>query len=91
MAGQRARATSSGCSNTFRVHSRPMRAAGCMSPAGGPRVARFTVGQSLRRTDFVELRAPTLLPMRPSPSRTGRLHFIVPADGSFEIRSYPIR
>ena len=58
--------------------------------AGGPRVARFTVGQSLRRTDFVELAADAP-PDAPFTVADGRLHFIAPADGSYEIRSYPIR
>ena len=58
--------------------------------AGGPRVARFTVGQSLRRTDFVELDkdAPADAPFTVA---EGRLFFVVPTDGSYEIRSYPIR
>ena len=58
--------------------------------AGGPRVARFTVAESLRRTDFVELEpgAPVDAPFAVA---DGRLHFIVPVDGSYEIRSYPIR
>ncbi len=58
--------------------------------AGGPRVARFTVGESLRRTDFVELdpEAPVDAPFTVA---DGRLHFVVPVDGSYEIRSYPIR
>ena len=58
--------------------------------AGGPRVARFTVGQSLRRTDFIELEpdAPVDAPFTVA---DGRLHFIVSLDGSYEIRSYPLR
>jgi hypothetical protein len=58
--------------------------------AGGPRLARFTVGQSLRRTDFVELDkdAPADAPFTVA---EGRLFFVVPTDGSYEIRSYPIR
>ncbi len=58
--------------------------------AGGPRVARFTVGQSIRRTDFVELGsdAPADAPFTVA---DGRLFFIVPVDGKYEIRSYPIR
>ena len=58
--------------------------------AGGPRVARFTVGQSIRRTDFVELDsdAPADAPFTVA---DGRLFFIVPVDGKYEIRSYPIR
>ena len=58
--------------------------------AGGPRVARFTVGQSLRRTDFVELE-PDAPPDAPFTVADGRLHFIVPVDGSYEIRSYEIK
>jgi hypothetical protein len=58
--------------------------------AGGPRVARFTVGPSLRRTDFVELdpEAPVDAPFTVA---DGRLHFIASLDGSYEIRSYPVR
>jgi hypothetical protein len=58
--------------------------------AGGPRVARFTVGESLRRADFVEL-DPDTPPDAPFTVADGRLHFIVPVDSSYEIRSYPIR
>lgn len=58
--------------------------------AGGPRVARFTFGPSLRRTDFVEL-ASDAPPDAPFTVAEGRLYFIVPGDGSYAIRSYPIR
>ena len=58
--------------------------------AGGPRVARFAVGQSLRRSDFVELQpgAPVDAPFAVA---DGRLYFVVPVDGNYEIRSYPVR
>lgn len=58
--------------------------------AGGPRVARFTVGQSLQRNGFVELDADAP-PDAPFTVADGRLHFIVPTGGSYEIRSYAIK
>jgi len=58
--------------------------------AGGPRVARFTVGPSLRRTDFVELDADAPVDA-PFTVADGRLHFIASLDGSYEIRSYLLR
>jgi hypothetical protein len=58
--------------------------------AGGPRLARFTVGTSLRRTGLVEL-APGTPPDAPFTVAEGRLHFVVPVDGRYEIRSSLIR
>ena len=58
--------------------------------AGGPRMARFTIGASLRRTDLVDL-APDTPPDAPFTVAEGRLHFVVPVDGRYEIRSSPIR
>jgi hypothetical protein len=58
--------------------------------AGGPRIARFTVGASLRRTGLVDL-APDTPPDAPFTVAEGRLHFVVPVDGRYEIRSSPIR
>nr|MDQ3421608.1 hypothetical protein [Acidobacteriota bacterium] len=58
--------------------------------AGGPRVARFAVGESLRRTDFVELE-PDAPADAPFTVADGRLYFIVPVGGNYEIRSYRIR
>lgn len=58
--------------------------------AGGPRLARFTVGTSLRRTDVVELE-PGTPPDAPFAVADGRLHFVVPVDGGYEIRSSRIR
>ena len=58
--------------------------------AGGPRLARFTVGQALRRSDLVDL-APGTPADAPFTVTEGRLHFVVPVDDGFEIRSMPIR
>lgn len=58
--------------------------------AGGPRLARFTVGDSLRRTGLVDL-APDTPPDAPFTVAEGRLHFVVPVDGRYEIRSSPIK
>ena len=58
--------------------------------AGGPRLARFMVGASLRRTDLVEL-APGTPPDAPFTVAEGRLHYVAPIDGGYEIRSSPIR
>ena len=58
--------------------------------AGGPRIARFTVGASLRRTGLVDL-APDTPPDAPFTVAEGQLHFVVAVDGGYEIRSSPIR
>jgi hypothetical protein len=58
--------------------------------AGGPRLARFTVGTSLRKMDVVEL-PPGIPADAPFAVAEGRLHFVVPVDGSYEIRSSSIR
>lgn len=58
--------------------------------AGGPRLARFTVGTSLRRTDLVELE-PGMPTDAPIAVADGRLYIVVAVDGAFEIRSAPIR
>ncbi|CAN5821237.1 hypothetical protein BH24ACI5_BH24ACI5_14540 [soil metagenome] len=58
--------------------------------AGGPRLARFTIGTSLRKMDVVEL-PPGIPADAPFAVAEGRLHFVVPVDGSYEIRSSSIR
>jgi outer membrane biosynthesis protein TonB len=57
---------------------------------GGPRVARFTLGGALRKIDVVELE-PGLPPDAPFTVASGRLHFVVPVEGVFEIRSMGIK
>lgn len=57
---------------------------------GAPRLVRFTVSAALRRTGVVEL-PPGTPPDAPFAVADGRLHFVVPADGRYEIRSSPIR
>jgi outer membrane biosynthesis protein TonB len=57
---------------------------------GGPRIARFTLGASLRKIDVVEL-DPGLPPDAPFTVASGRLHFVVPVEGVFEIRSMGIK
>jgi hypothetical protein len=58
--------------------------------AGAPRLARFTIGASLRKVDVIDLE-PGLPAGGPFAVASGRLHFIVPVDGSFEIRSMAVR
>ena len=58
--------------------------------AGGPRLARFTLGPVLRRADLLDL-APGTPADAPFAVAEGHLHFIVPVDGAFEIRSTRIR
>lgn len=58
--------------------------------AGTPRLARFAVSSTLRRIDTIEIdpEIPTDAPFAVSGNR---IHFVVPAGGSFAIRSFPIR
>ena len=67
-----------------------MRGAGLRVLRVAPVFMTRPVGPSLRRTDFVELE-PDAPPDAPFTVADGRLHFIVPVDGSYEIRSYDIK
>lgn len=58
--------------------------------AGGPRLARFTVGAGLRKVDVIDLE-PGLPAETPFAIARGRLVFVVPMEGRFEIRSVPLR
>lgn len=58
--------------------------------AGAPRLARFALGASLRKLDTIDVDSsiPTDAPFVVAGKR---LHFIVPIEGSFEIRSFAVR
>ena len=58
--------------------------------AGAPRLAQFTVGKVLRKIGLVEL-APDTPAGAPFAVADGRVHFVVPVDGRYEIRSSPIQ
>jgi hypothetical protein len=58
--------------------------------AGAPRLARFTIGPGLRKVDVIDLE-PGLPADAPFVVASGRLHFIVPVGGTFEIRSMAVR
>jgi hypothetical protein len=58
--------------------------------AGAPRLARFTIGPGLRKIDVIDLE-PGLPADAPFVVASGRLHFIVPVGGTFEIRSMAVR
>lgn len=55
---------------------------------GTPRLARFAVNSTLRKIDTVELDIPAGAPFAVSGNR---LHVVVAAQGSFEIRSVPVK
>lgn len=57
--------------------------------AGAPRLGRYAVGAGLRRIDTVDLGL-TLPSGTPFAVSGDRLHFVVPLDGSFELRSLPL-
>lgn len=66
-------------------------AAGRLYVAGGvPRLARFVVGASLRKVDVIDI-DDTIPVDAPFAVAGNRLLFIVPIDGSFEIRTVGLR
>ena len=58
--------------------------------AGAPRLARFSLGVSLSKIDTVDVDG-SIPADAPFAVAGKRLHFIVPVEGSFEIRSFPVR
>ena len=57
---------------------------------GASRIGRYTVAGSLRRVDTIEL-AQDIPPGAPFVVTSGRLEFVVPVAGSFELRSVPMK
>jgi hypothetical protein len=57
---------------------------------GAARIGRYAVTSSLRRVDTIELPA-DLPPNAPFVVTSGRLHFVVPVGGRFELRSVPVK
>ena len=57
---------------------------------GASRIGRYTVAGSLRRVDTIEL-AQDIPPGAPFVVAAGRLEFVVPVAGSFELRSVPMK
>jgi hypothetical protein len=57
---------------------------------GAARIGRYAVTSSLRRVDTIELPA-DLPPGAPFVVTSGRLHFVVPVGGRFELRSVPVK
>jgi hypothetical protein len=58
--------------------------------AGAPRIARFTLAPSMRKLDTIDVE-PSIPPDVPFVVAGKRLHFIVPVEGSFEIRSVVLK
>lgn len=57
---------------------------------GAARIGRYRVSSSLRRIDTLEL-TEAIPGGVPFAVVAGRLHFVVPADGRFELRSLPVK
>lgn len=57
---------------------------------GAARIGRYAVSSSLRRIDTLEL-TDAIPGGAPFAVVAGRLHFVVPADGRFELRSLPVK
>jgi hypothetical protein len=57
---------------------------------GASRIGRYTVAGALRRVDTIEL-AEEIPPGAPFVVTAGRLEFVVPVAGSFELRSVPMK
>jgi hypothetical protein len=57
---------------------------------GAARIGRYAVTSSLRRVDTIELPS-DLPPNAPFVVSSGRLHFVVPVGGRFELRSVPVK
>ena len=57
---------------------------------GASRIARFSISNTLRRIDTVEV-AGDVPPNAPFAVSGDRIHFVVPEGGSFTIRSFPVR
>jgi hypothetical protein len=57
---------------------------------GASRIGRYTVAGSLRRVDTIEL-AEDIPPGAPFVVTAGRLEFVVPVAGRFELRSVPMK